>query len=108
MRSQFVSEDELRRIFNEGQYYDRMLSGEFRAEIVSQNRRRRGDHRVRNTLSQTVEYWDKFGNRIARVHQYRKPDGSLGGSGRPDPKAVFHEGVLYMLDMRENWDLPGW
>jgi hypothetical protein len=108
MGRELVSKDLLRGMFNEDRYCERMLEGEFQARIVAQNRKRRGDSRVRNTLSQTVEYWDKFGNLIARVHQYRKRDGSLGGSGRPDPKMQLHEGVLYALDMREQWDAPTW
>ena len=35
MRSQFVSEAELRRIFNENRYFERMQEGEFRSRIVS-------------------------------------------------------------------------
>lgn len=101
-----VSEDELRRRFNEERYYERMKNGEFREEIVSQWPRRGGDRRVRNTMSQIVDYRDRFGNRVARVHQYRKRDGSLGGSGRPDPKSIYYDGTLYVLEAAEQWDLP--
>jgi hypothetical protein len=31
------------------------------------------------------------------VHQYLRPDGTLGASGLPDPKLVVHEGVVYKL-----------
>jgi adenylate kinase family enzyme len=103
-----VSEDELRRMFNEGHYYERMKNGEFQEVIVSRNPRRRGDRRVRKTESQIVDYQDKYGNRVARVHQYRKPDGTLGGSGKPDPKSLFHEGVFYVIYEGEQWDLPRW
>lgn len=37
-------------------------------------------------MSQTVEYFTKNGQRVARVHQYLRPDGTIGGKGRPDPK----------------------
>jgi hypothetical protein len=33
------------------------------------------------------------------VHQYLRPDGTLGLSGRPDPKLVLYEGVVYYCDM---------
>lgn len=52
------------------------------------------------TRSQRVSYWatlDGKLQRVARVHQYLKPDGTLGASGKPDPKSVFHEGTLYAL-----------
>ena len=36
--------------------------------------------------SQIVYYVDQNDETIAVVHQYARPDGSLAGSGRPDPK----------------------
>jgi hypothetical protein len=103
-----VSEDELRRLFNEGRYCERMKSGEFREVIVSRIRRRHGDRRVRNTESRIADYFDEDGIRVARVHQFRKRDGSLGGSGKPDPKSLFHDGIFYMIDESEQWDVPKW
>jgi hypothetical protein len=53
------------------------------------------------TLSQMVEYWATEDGRLvkrATVHRYLRPDGGLGASGLPDPKQVFHEGVLYRPD----------
>jgi hypothetical protein len=40
-------------------------------------------------LSQIIEYFDAEGTRVALVDQYLRPDGTLGGSGRPDPKRVL-------------------
>jgi hypothetical protein len=43
-----------------------------------------------------VWYLDDQRNRLALVHEYRLPDGSLGGSGKPDPKRMYFEGeILY-------------
>lgn len=108
MAIKYVCEDELQRIFNDGRYYERMRAGELRAHIVRERHCRRGDRRIRNTMSQTVEYRDRFGGLIARVHQFRRRDGSSGASGRPDPKVLLHEGVLYALDMEEDWDIEPW
>ena len=36
--------------------------------------------------SQTVRYVDDDGASIAVVHQIQEPNGSLGASGKPDPK----------------------
>lgn len=108
MRSKVVSAEEIQRVFNENQYYERMQAGEFRSEVVKQNRRRTGGRNVRNTMSQTVVYRDSYGRRVAVVHQYRKRDGSLGGSGKPDPKLVIHEGTMYLLAEGEDWDMPEW
>jgi hypothetical protein len=54
------------------------------------------------TLSQLVEYWTtKDGKlvKLATCHRYLRPDGTLGASGLPDPKQVFHDGVLYRLPL---------
>lgn len=101
---EFVTDDELREMFNSGQYFERMLAGEFRAEVVSQNAPRRSNNQPRGTRSQLVDYYDHDYVRVARVHQYRLPDGSIGGSGRPDPKLLLHEGMLYILDDEDHWD----
>ncbi|MGO9974198.1 MAG: hypothetical protein ACLP01_15635 [Solirubrobacteraceae bacterium] len=50
------------------------------------------------TKSQMVEYWEPAGThlvKIALVHRYLRADGTLGGSGLPDPKFVVHDGVRY-------------
>jgi hypothetical protein len=50
------------------------------------------------TLSQRVSYWESAGGsltKVAVVHRYLRPDGSLGASGLPDPKRVLHRGVIY-------------
>ena len=43
------------------------------------------------TLSQRVRYLDENGV-VARAHRFVRPDGELGASGLPDPKAVLFEG----------------
>ena len=38
------------------------------------------------TLSQVLEYYDADGQMLVLVHQYLRPDGTIGASGKPDPK----------------------
>jgi hypothetical protein len=51
--------------------------------------------------SQMVSYREvtggKIGTKVAIAHRYMLPDGSLGGSGKPDPKSVKHDGELHVL-----------
>ncbi len=47
------------------------------------------------TRSQRLAYVDADGNPVAQVHQYLREDGSIGGSGLPDPKLILHEGTVY-------------
>lgn len=44
-----------------------------------------------------VSYVDDAGHRIFLVHLYVRLDGSIGGSGLPDPKWLFENGVVYRL-----------
>lgn len=48
-------------------------------------------------LSQIVAYFDDQGQEVARVHQYKLPDGTLGASGRPDPKRLLVDGIIYNI-----------
>jgi hypothetical protein len=45
-----------------------------------------------------VSYLDSDGNEVARVHQYLRPDGTIGASGKPDPKRLLDGGILYYLE----------
>jgi len=41
------------------------------------------------TRSQLVVYVTPEGESVALVHQYRRIDGTLGASGKPDPKRLW-------------------
>ena len=49
------------------------------------------------THSQIISYRDRDGKEIARIHQYVRPDGSIGASGLPDPNRLLLGGTLYYL-----------
>jgi len=91
-----VDPTELRRIFNDGQYYDRVVRNEWTERIESERPARPEAGQVAGTMSRMVWYFDESGSSIALVHEYRAPDGSLGGSGRPDPKRISLDNeILY-------------
>ena len=48
-------------------------------------------HQTPGTRSQIVPYF-LMGYHIAVCHQYTRPDGSLGASGKPDPKMLQYQG----------------
>lgn len=48
------------------------------------------------TRSQFIRYSDK-GRWVVEIHQYLRPDGTLGASGRPDPKRLRLEGIIYSV-----------
>jgi hypothetical protein len=41
-----------------------------------------------------VAYFTLTLERVALVHEYRLPDGTIGASGRPDPKRILLEGEI--------------
>ena len=91
-----VTGAELRRAFNEGRYYERVLRNELIASVESERPARPEASQPPGTVSQMVWYFDQDLNRVALVHQYVRPDGSLGGSGLPDPKRLLlADEILY-------------
>ena len=99
-----ISEDEMRRIFNEERYYERTLEGELKAIVKSVRPASEiePDRIPAGSISQEVRYYDRDDNEVARVHQYIKPDGTIGAWGRPDPKRLLKERVLYRLEKKSN------
>jgi hypothetical protein len=95
---QYVSPAELRQKFNNGDYVGRALAGEFTVVL------RRDSHPTLEhstephcTRSQILAYLNQGGERIAIVHQYLRRDGTIGGSGHPDPKMLLEGGIIYRV-----------
>ena len=94
---QFVDEQEIRALFNEYILPEKAKGELF--EIV-----RNSNHPARSlarepfcTESQLVVYYDKNFQEIANAHQYLRQDGSLGASGKPDPKMVVLNEIIYKI-----------
>ena len=86
----------LRRLFNSARFYERVLSRELSALVVYRRIPSPLSNQPPGTMSEEVEYYSAT-EVVARVHQFVLPDGSLGASGRPDPKALVWEDTLYVL-----------
>ncbi len=96
----YVSPAELRRIFNSERFWEKLLEGVYTARLL------RDAHpspplagEPQCTRSQYIAYLDAEGEEVARAHQYLRRDGTIGLSGRPDPKLVVHHGVAYYCTM---------
>lgn len=50
------------------------------------------------SCSQTIVYLDPQGDTTARALVFYRPDGSIGGSGKPDPKRVLDGGTIYIVE----------
>jgi hypothetical protein len=96
---QRVSPGELRRIFNK-EILPRIARNELLEIIVTDREPSERAHQAAGTRSQIVEYIEARGGRIVKValiHRYLRPDGSLGGSGLPDPKRISHDGTVFAV-----------
>ncbi len=99
MPVKIVSEQEIRDAFNNGPFL----------QMIRDNRivpRRTYSYHLPSpedwqgpfcTHSQIIAYVDSRKNLIAEIHRYLRPDGTLGASGRPDPKRLLVEGVLWAV-----------
>ena len=86
-------------MFNEGMYWEKTKTGILKTKVVADNHP--SSPRAREpvcTRSQYVIYIDKSGQKVAGVHQYLRRDGKIGASGRPDPKELLVNGILYILE----------
>ena len=54
------------------------------------------------TCSEMVAFFDDKLNKVAMAHQYKRPNGTIGASGKPDPKYFFNtrERIQYKLRLR--------
>jgi hypothetical protein len=93
-----ITPSEMQRMFNEGEYWGKAKSGEF-TEVSLEHRHPSltAANEPFCTYSQMISYRDASDNEVARVHQYLRPDGTIGASGKPDPKRLFVHGTLYRL-----------
>jgi hypothetical protein len=88
----------MRRRFNRGRYYERVLSGELQTRLKDTHPTRTKANEPYCTRTQEVFYIDPATRlEVARIHQYLRTDGTLGASGLPDPKAIFENGTMYRL-----------
>ena len=106
-RKERITAEEMRAMFNRGAFWERTLEEEF---IVTRRKNRliraqptptdgTGVGIPDGTRSQIWEYIDRrTRKRVAIVHQYLRPDGMIGGWGRPDPKVILQDGVEYYID----------
>lgn len=96
---QRVSAVELCEIFNSGGYLERVGRCEYSVVVLEE---RHPSPPMANepvcTWSRMLSYRERVTDEeVARVHQYDRPDGTIGLSGLPDPKRVLRDGILYRL-----------
>jgi len=80
-----------------------MLAGEITFKVNRHKPASAESGQPLGTMSQEISYFEN-GVEIVRVHQFVLPDGSLGGSGLPDPKRIYEGNTAYHLrSPAKNW-----
>ena len=89
----------MRAKFEEGRYQERLRSGNL-SPIVRDDKHPAPPHQPFCTRSQMIEYQNRQGRKVALVHQYLRPDGTVGASGKPDPKAIWTSRRYYYVSRK--------
>lgn len=93
-----LSAAEVRQLFNDGGFWARAERGELTQTLVAESHPSPPRASLPPcTRSQILACFDRLGVKVALVHQYLRPDGSLGASGKPDPKKLQLDGYLYVV-----------
>jgi len=70
-----------------------------------------GQNQVPGTATEKLEYMTPQGQRLAIAIQYRRPDGTLGSSDRPEPKWLVEGSEILTPSHRDDEsrpDCPAW
>jgi hypothetical protein len=90
---------EMRRIFNGLRFTERAEQGELEIYDRGHNVLQGHRHEPDGTTSGPRYFYDSATRqRLAVAHVFQRPDGSLGGSGRPDPKYLVLFDCIFMHD----------
>jgi hypothetical protein len=87
----------MRKRFNESGYWDKVKNGRWTAVPLASRISDALDQETVQITSLMFSYRNENGEEMARVHQYERPDGTIAASGKPDPKRLVQDGILYRL-----------
>lgn len=88
---------ELRSMFNKENFVGRVRTGEIREVVTHSGEPSPEIGLPIGTKSQMISYLDASGFELARAHRFLLPDGTIGASGKPDPKRMFKDGKLFRI-----------
>ena len=95
----WVTLDKIRALFNGSQYSQKIEKGLLQKIVLKktllQNPNEKGE--PKGTYSEVILYKEQSTDFYAIVHQYSRPDGSIGASGKPDPKRLKIGGIIYAV-----------
>ena len=96
---EYIDERNIQTLFNNSEYPEFIRSGRLKQTLLKRSHMQNPDLRQgpHCTHSESHLYTSDDGEYLVVVHQYVKPDGMLGASGKPDPKRMKLEGLIYAV-----------
>ena len=95
----WVTADRIRALFNESQYSEKIKKGLLQKKVTKRtllkNPNKKGE--PQGTYSEIIRYREQKTGFYVFVHQYTRPDGSIGASGKPDPKRLKLAGKIFAV-----------
>src|SRR5262245_31406647 len=92
-----VSVWDLRKMFNEDRYWERVCSGELHYVKIHEGLPSPDSRQPPGTQTVTIEIRDSSGSALAHAHGFIQPGWVIGASGLWDPKRIWKNGVLYRI-----------
>ena len=98
----YISKESICRMFNESQYPPMIAKGQLTPKLLRNAHLKKPEDRGEPycTHSQMIRYSDKTGHWVVEVHQYFRPDKTIGGSGRPDPKRLRIGNTVFTTEIQ--------
>lgn len=100
-RAKRVTPERMRTLFRNSQLPEHISQGILQPVVlkdsVIQNPVAKGE--PPGTRSQIIRYNDESGRWVVEVHQYLRPNGSIGASGKPDPKRLRIGGTIFIVQV---------
>src|SRR5262249_13698682 len=101
-RPVYKSKKDIRDAFNGQDFTEKIRKGQVSVRELSSHPAPRHLPFWRDGMkSRLCEYIGPNGAKIAQVHEYKNTDGSLGASGKPDPKRLVVGDELWIVDPKD-------
>ena len=84
--------------FNAGQCVERAARDELHVRVTRRSKETPAErNQLPGTVTEVLKYATPQGQQVAVAVQYRRPDGTIGGPGRPDPKWLLDGSEALLL-----------
>jgi hypothetical protein len=90
-------------MFNEGRYWERVQSGELVAIPIHEDTPMADKNQPAGTKTVTYAIREtENGPDLAHAHGFIQPGGTIGASGKIDPKRIWKDGSVYRIIKAKN------